>query len=307
MECQVVIDRERIEFIVKSNVGTLISAEQEGDMWRCHLTVPRNIEGRLSSLKKTFPGLRIVKREGPDVHLLIPVYKNRRRSAENRTGSKQAASPVLQPSMRENLLRRLTELYETFFEEPGEVLRIDDSHFKLTFSGDLIFPFYHPFVALLEAIAPDLTPAAVTTEHYGDQKRTSIYLSTTDERPKIQKNGVTIFIDGSYREGIGAYGVCYSMEGQPSAYLVGAVSGIDSNGAELMAFLQALAHLDETAQDVVIYTDSTFVTDWAANGGQVWLDKARARHINVRVQYIGRDNNGAAHALANKFLSRLFV
>jgi hypothetical protein len=302
-----VIDRERIEFIVKSNVGTLISAEQEGDMWRCHLTVPRNIEGRLSSLKKTFPGLRILKRDGSDVHLLIPMYKNRRRNTETRPAARQAVPPVLQPSMREDLLRRLTELYETFFEEPGEVLRIDDHHFKLTFSGDLIFPFYHPFIALLEAIAPDLTPAAVTTEHYGNQKRTSIYLSTADERPKTQQNGVTIFIDGSYREGVGAYGVCYSMEGQPNAYLVGAVSGIDSNGAELMAFLQALAHLDETAQDVTIYTDSTFVTDWASNGGQVWLDKARSRHINVHVQYIGRDNNGAAHTLANKFLSRLFV
>lgn len=300
------IDRERIEFIVKSNVGTLISAEQEGDMWRCHLTVPRNIEGRLSSLKKTFPGLRVIKRDGSDVHLLIPVYKNRRRS-ESRPSSRQSAPPVIQPSMREDLLLRLTDLYEAFFEEPGEVLRIDDRHFKLTFSGDLVFPFYHPFIALLEAIAPDLIPAAVTTEHYGNQKRTSIYLSTTDERPKTPQNGVTIFIDGSYREGIGAYGVCYSMEGQPNAYLVGAVSGIDSNGAELMAFLQALAHLDETAQDVTIYTDSTFVTDWASNGGQVWLDKARARHINVRVQYIGRDNNSAAHALANKFLSRLFV
>jgi hypothetical protein len=251
--------------------------------------------------------LRVVKREGSDVHVLIPMHKIRRRTTEVRPAARQAVSSLIQPSMREDLLRRLTDLYETFFEEPGEVLRIDDHHFKLTFSGDLLFPYYHPFLTLLEAIAPDLTPAAITTEHYSNQKRTSIYLSTTDERPKSQPNGVTIFIDGSYRNGVGAYGVCYSMEGQPNAYLVGAVSGIDSNGAELMAFLQALAHLDDTAQDITIYTDSTFVTEWAANGGQVWLDRARARHINVRVQYIGRDNNGAAHTLANKFLSRLFV
>jgi ribonuclease HI len=299
-----VIDRDRIESVVKSSIGSVVSIEQEDDVWRCRLNVPRNVEARLNSLKKTFPGLRLVNQEGSAIECLIPMRKNRRRSPQSRIVISDTNTPTAD---HEDLLRRLAELYETFFEDTGEVMRIDDQHYKLTFGGDLVFPFHHPFMALLSALSPDLTPVAITTEHLGGQKRTAIYLSTKDERPKTPAAGVSVFIDGSYREGIAAYGVCYSMAGQPSAYLVGAVNGLDSNGAELMAFLQALAHLDDTAHDVVIYTDSTFVTEWASDGGQPWVDRAKARHIGVRVQLIKRDDNGAAHALANKFLSRLFA
>ncbi|MDZ4763474.1 MAG: RNase H family protein [Chloroflexota bacterium] len=320
------IERERIEQIVKSNVGTLITAEIDGDVWRCHLQIPKNVTGRLSSLKSTFPNLEVVKRDGSDVHITIPVSAQKpRRRARSSSAAPERAAPKIAPSSNrraivptrsmppilpqswEPLLFRLSELYETFFDEPGEVLRIDDSHYKLTFAGDMNFPFEHPFMSLLTAIIPYLTPVAVSTEHYGLQKRTSIYLSTSDERPRAPENGIVIYIDGSYQQGVGAYGVCYYKGGHPSGYLVGALQGADNNGAELMAFLQAIAHLDSRAQDVTIFTDSMYVTEWAANEGREWMERAQNRHIRISVQLVKRDANPAAHALAYNFLMRLFM
>lgn len=302
------IDRQRIETIVKSNVGTLLSAELHDDTWRVHILVPRNMDVRLKTLKKTFPTLEILKRDEKEVICLIPRVKNRTvtRSMTPRPPARPA--PVVSGSVREAVLNTLSELYEQFFGEPGEVLKIDDTHFKLTFPGDLRFPYRHPFLALLPAIMPDLTPAAVYTEHYGNQKRTSVYLSTRDERPKNRSNaGVSITIDGSHRPGMASYAACYSMPGQPPGYLVGAMNGVGNNAAELMAFLQGLAHLDSSAPHVTIYTDSTFVRDWAAEAGREWIEKAAARHIDVRVELIPREQNEAAHKLAYQFLARLWA
>lgn len=308
------IERERIEFVIKSNVGTLVSADLEGDIWRCHVTIPKNIDARLSGLKKTFPGMRLVKRDGENVYVTIPVHKHGRRTNGRVVGERPSAimpanapRTIVTPEAREHLLLRLAELYEMFFEEPGDVLRIDDTHFKLTFAGDMTYPYHHPFMSLLPYLMPDLTPVAVSTEHYGTQKRTTIYLSTHDERPKGPGHGIAVFIDGSHRDGTVAYGVCYYKGGHPSGFLVGALSGMDSNGAELMALLQALSHLDDTAQDVTIYTDSSYVYEWSQNEGRLWMEKAINRHISVKVQLIKRDHNENAHALAYKFLNRLFA
>lgn len=301
-----------------------MSAELDGEYWRCHLYIRKNVDGRLSSLKNTFPSMQIVQRDGSNVYVDIPVNapkpKRRapaprvdppaRRSAKANRGTlaptRAPNTPVL-PQSWEPLLYQLSQLYETFFDEPGDVLRIDASHYRLTFAGDMRFPFEHPFLSLLTAVIPYLTPVAVSTEHYGLQKRTSIYLSTKDERPRAPENGIVVFIDGSFRQGVAAYGVCYYKAGHPSGYLVGAMQGMDNNGAELMACLQAIAHLDSRAQDVTIYTDSKYVTEWIAHEGREWIERAENRHVLIKVKRINRDANPSAHALAYGFLSRLFV
>ncbi|NDJ63182.1 MAG: ribonuclease H-like domain-containing protein [Chloroflexi bacterium] len=315
------ISKERIEFVVKSNVGQLVSIERDGDMWRCHLHVPKNAEARLRSLKSTFPGLRIEQREDTEVFCTIPIYPIKatgrnltaRRSSNMRRRGPHRPERTLHPMMaragvsRQDQLERLAEIYGIFFDSSGEVLMVDEQHFKLTLAEDLVYPFNHPFLSLLPWMMPDLTPAAILTEQLGNRKTTSIYLSTEDERPKRSSTEVSIFIDGSYRDGIGSYGVCYQMAGQPNAYLVGAMSCHNNNAAELMAFLQAIAHLAETAHNIVVYTDSTLVVDWSQGEGRAWVDQALDKHISLRVQLIDRDENNAAHTLAYKLLSRLFV
>jgi hypothetical protein len=306
-----VIERERIEAIIKASIGELMSATLEDDLWQVNIRIPKNIDARLRALKSAFPAMYLVKRDGSDIWVTIPVNKNGRRNGRG-NGNRRALTPSLPraavtPEAREMLLQRIVELYKSVFDEPGEVMRLDDHHYRLTFTGDMTYPYQHPLIALLPSLIPDLTPVAVSTEHFGTQKRTTIYLSTADERPKGPGHGIAVFIDGSHRDGVGAYGVCYYRGGHPTGYLVGAVSGLDSNATELMAFLQALAHLDDTAQNVTLYTDSTYVLDWTKGEGQRWMERAISRHITVNVQLIKRDSNPSAHQLAYNFLSRLFI
>lgn len=305
------IERERIEAIIKASIGELMNATLEDDLWQVNIRIPKNIDARLRALKSAFPGMHLVKRNGSDILVTIPVNKHGRRNGRG-TDSRRALTPslpraVVTPEAREMLLQRIVELYESFFDEPGEVMRLDDQHYRLTFAGDMTYPYQHPLISLLPSMIPDLTPVAVSTEHFGTQKKTTIYLSMTDERPKGPGHGIAVFIDGSHRDGVGAYGVCYYRGGHPTGYLVGAVNGLDSNATELMAFLQALAHLDDTAQNVTLYTDSTYVLDWTKGEGQRWMERAISRHITVNVQLIKRDSNPSAHQLAYNFLSRLFI
>jgi hypothetical protein len=306
-----VIERERIEAIIKASIGELISATLEDDLWKVNVRIPKNIDARLRALKSAFPAMQLLKRDGTDVWVTIPVSKLGRRSGRavnhNRLTPTNPLGAVVTPEAREMLLRRIVELYQTLFDEPSEVVRLDDQHYRLTFAGDMTYPYSHPLLALLPSMIPDLTPVAVSTEHFGTHKRTTLYLSTADERPKGPGHGIAVYIDGSHRDGVGAYGVCYYRGGHPTGYLVGAVNGLDSNAAELMAFLQALAHLDDTAHNVTLYTDSTYVLDWTKGEGQRWMERAISRHITVNVQLIKREANPTAHQLAYSFLNRLFA
>jgi ribonuclease HI len=298
-------ERDRIESIIKNSVGTLINIEQVDEIWQCQVQIPRNVDSRLSVLKRSFPQMQVVGRDGPIVQLSIPLYKNRRPLAAPEAAPPSRPLAVPTSSAIEEVLERLAGLYEMIFGQPGEVLKVDAQHFRVVIPGDLTFPFRHPFLALQTAILPSVYLAAVYTERLGRSSRTTLYFSTRDERPKGDETGVTITIDASHRQNISSYAACYTMPGQPRAYLVGAVNGLDNNAAELLAFMEALAHLDTTAQNVTVFTDSMYVRDWAHGPGYEWIERAEARHIAVRVQQVPRQQNDAAHQLAYKFLSRL--
>lgn len=308
-------DISKIELVVKSSVGHLVAAEQVNDYWRCHLHIPRNVDGRLKGMHKAFPDMQIESRMGKDVIVRIPAP---------RTSEGQPAIPVFaQPRSAitldgvnslaidgallslEDQAQELVRLYRTFFNAACEAQVLEGGRLRVTFQEPLRFPMQHPFLALTPRLLPDYVPVAYSGENLGQQRTTSIFLAKSEADLRYQYKHVLIHIDGSYRDGAAAYGVRYMMTGHPPGYLAGAVNSKDSSGAELIAFLQALAHLDSSVQNLAIFTDSGYVLSWIKNDGRLWMEQALKKHGSVRVQHIHREENKAAHSLANKLMARL--
>lgn len=312
-------DIAKIELVVKSSIGQLVTAEQVGDFWCCQLMIPKNVDGRLQALGKAFPGMIIDSRSNKGAVVRIPAHKNQRPSnhtpelwSQPRPLIAQRAE-ILHPTYDIRVLtssdqvRRLAQLYEGIFGQPCEVQTLDEGRIKAMLLEPFTYPFQHPLLALMTPLLPTLAPVAYASEQVGHKPKTSIFLAKPeDARPRHTQQQVIVHIDGAFRDGIGCYGVRYLMDGHPPAYLSGAMNCRDSNAAEVMAFLQALAHLHETARNIAIYTDSNYLTLWVQNGGAEWMQRAIARHGSVTVQRVSRDENKAAHTLANRLITRLF-
>lgn len=312
------IDKSRIEKVIKSSVGRLESADLIHNVWHCLIHIPKNVDARLGTLQKAFPNMHIKRRNGNEVLCLIP---------SDRQAPIEHNNPMLHPSViaqrmkvavngglqvtpgtlpLDQQITRLVEVYEAIFERECEIQMIDETRLRLGFEEDLKYPYQNPLLTLLPRLLPGQVPVAISTDHLTQRPNTSVYIAPQHEVVPHQFKHVVINIDGGFRDGIGCYGVRYLMTGHPPAYLSGAVNCRDSNGAELIAFLQALAHLDASVQNVLIYTDSTFVRSWVTGEGQQWFARALERHGQVTLRWISREDNKAAHSLANKALRRLF-
>lgn len=310
-------DIAKIELVVKSSVGHLVAAEQVNDYWRCHIHIPRNIEGRLKAMQKAFPEMEVESRLNKDVIIRIPAPRAN-------TNGGQPAVPVFGPPRPtitingmptlpidggvlslEDQAQELAQLYRAFFAASCEAAVLEGGRLRITFQEPLRFPSRHPFLALIPRLLPDYTVVAQSAENMGRQRTNALFLAKAAEVPRYNYKHVLIHIDGSYRDGMAAYGVRYMMTGQPPAYLAGAVNSKDSSGAELIAFLEALAHLDPAVQNLAIFTDSGYVLSWIKHDGRAWMEEALKKHGSVRVQHIQREENKAAHTLANKLMARL--
>ncbi|MDX1991782.1 MAG: ribonuclease H family protein [bacterium] len=316
-------DIAKIELVVKSSVGHLVAAEQIGDVWRCHIHIPRNVEARLRGMSKAFPEMEIESQLGKDVIVRIPAQKNGTAAIVPDSNEPAPAFDRPRPAITLNTslsdthfpservlppdeqVRRLGKLYESFFASTCDVQMMEGGRVRVNFEEALRYPSTHPFLALLPRLT-DLVPVAYAGEQLGRQPKFSIYLAKPEQRMRYRYDHVLIHIDGSYRDGVGAFGARYLMTGHPPAYLSGALNVKDSSGAELLAFLQALAHLDASARNLAIFTDSGYVLSWIKHEGRPWLEQAIKKHGSVRVQHVHREENRAAHSLANRMMSRLF-
>lgn len=313
-------DRDRIERIIKSSVGQIVAMEYKDHAWLCQVIIPKNIPGRMTFLKRTFADLEVLQQEGTSFYVRIPT-KGAKESAQEVVATRPTNwQPPVKPQKveiehqplvtqrilsLEDQLYRLGKFYSNVFHTEIRAQMIDPSRARITFEQEFTYPFRHPFLDILPALLPSLVPIGIYTEEIGRKSRTALYLGEPGQRPRVEHNGLYIFIDGAYRAGIGCYGVRYQAPNEPEAYLAGALNTRDSNGAELGGMLSALAHLNDDVQDVHIYTDSTYVVHWLDTRGKAWLEQAGLRHGTVRVHHIGRDDN-VAHVLANNLIRRLF-
>ncbi len=288
--------------------------------WLCHVIIPKNIDGRLNFMQRTFPQMSVLERQGTNVYVKIPTEKPKG-TAQKVVATRPAnwqppVKPELvelehQPNVTQRILPvdeqiyRLGQIYAALFGDEIRLQMIEPKRARITIEQELVYPFSHPFLDLLPSLLPSLVPIGIYAEEIGRKSRTALYLGEPGQRPDVDHEGVYIYIDGAYRSGIGCYGVRYQAPRQPEAYLAGAMNTRDSNGAELIGILSALAHLDPEIQNVNIYTDSTYVVNWMQNQGKAWLERARDRHGSISVHHIGRDDN-VAHVLANNLIRRLF-
>lgn len=312
-------DIAKIELVVKSSIGQLVTAEQVGDFWRCHVYIPKNVEARIKAFSKAFPDLIVDEHNGKNVIVRIPAQKHQRPNSNTPELWTEQRPQIAEPARDLRLilpdtpnfstgeqLKRIAGLYEAVFGKPCEVQTLDEGRTKVTLLEDFAYPFTHPLLALAQPLMPALVPVAYASEHVGRKPKTSIFFAKPDPREPLPYQQVIIHIDGAFRDGVACYGVRYLMHGQPPAYLSGAMNCRDSNAAELIAFLQAVAHLDARVQNVAIFTDSTYLMAWLRNDGRDWHDRAIAKHGAVTVQHVKRDENKAAHTLANRLITRLF-
>lgn len=313
------VKKDYVERVINSSVGKLVSIEEKDNLWHCRILVPRNIEGRLNFLKRTFPNIQ-VRREAPDQALcLIPIERDSsatdavlatlppdwlRADASSSLTFRVEDSGEHRLSVDEQA-RQLSSLYETMFEMPCHYERLE-KRLKFRFPVPMTYPFQHPFTALLPRFLPEYTPVAVHGERHGDRTNTSLYLADRSEHLNYAPMFLAVHIDAAFRDGVGAYGIRYMTANQPAGYLTGIINCKDSTSAELAGLLYAMAHLHIEARQVVIYTDSEYVIGWTQGEGQAWMRRAVARHKDIHLRQIGRDRNKAAHSLASKLLRRWF-
>lgn len=321
------IKRERIEKIVKSSVGQLIYIKKEHGIWLCEIKVPRDPDRRIKPLQGAFPHAEIrVSYEDNLILCAIPQDEQPMngnvpeaflaRSHQHKSPSNFAralikhevgneATPVTAsdatPLSLQAQINQIAGLYSMVFDDPCEAT-IEGKFIKFVFQRPLRYPFGGEILSLIDRYLPGYSSAGVYGENVGNSDTTALFFASGVRTPSYDHDFVTIHIDGGHRDKIGAYGVRYLLKDHLPGYLAGVINSENAGNTELAAFLNAVAHLDQSVPRVQIFTDSTFVIHWLRKDGKAWMDRLQKRHKEIKIQHIPRSNNHAAHQLATRML-----